>query len=185
MFVTYSVYYIQCLLHIVFVTYSVCYIQCLLHTVFVTYFHGMAIVVHTAVHTSRPRSVCRLSACPRRRAVGETVGRIIYRLRFVVIVAIVVAAAAAVVAVIVVVVLNQRSAHVHQLFRLGSVHGDSASQNDYGRAFPDELCVSSFPHMPMGFLHYVWTALSAHSDFVGSKCACVFICNLSPALLAE
>ena len=53
------------------------------------------------------------------------------------------------------------------LFMPGSVHRDSASGDDCGRMFPDKLRVSSFPDR---FPHYAWTgALSAHSDFVGSR----------------
>ena len=62
--------------------------------------------------------------------------------------------------------------------RPGSVHRGSASWDDYGRVFPDEKCVSSFPDR---FPYYAWTAaLSAHSDFVGSKVyACLgVVCHL-------
>ena len=60
----------------------------------------------------------------------------------------------------------------------GSVRSSSASWDDCGRMFPDKLRVSSFPSR---FPHYSWTAaLSAHSDFVGSRmyaCLCV-TCHL-------
>ena len=41
------------------------------------------------------------------------------------------------------------------LFMLGSVHSGSASRDDCGRMFPDELGVSSLPDR---FPHYAWTA---------------------------
>ena len=64
------------------------------------------------------------------------------------------------------------------LFRSGSSHNGSASWDNSGRVFPDELCVSSFPFR---FPHYSWpAALSTHSDFVGSRVyACLGItCHL-------
>ena len=64
------------------------------------------------------------------------------------------------------------------LFRPGSVHSGSASWNHFGRLFPDELRVSSFPDR---FPHYAWTAaLPAHSDLVGSRVyACLGVtCHL-------
>ena len=64
------------------------------------------------------------------------------------------------------------------LFRSGSSHNGSASWDNSGRVFPDELCVSSFPFR---FPHYAWpAALLTHSDFVGSRVyACLGItCHL-------
>ena len=64
------------------------------------------------------------------------------------------------------------------LFTPGLVHSGSASLDDCGRMFPDKLRVSSFPDR---FAHYAWTAaLSAHSDFVGSRVyACLGVtCHL-------
>ena len=53
------------------------------------------------------------------------------------------------------------------LFMPGSVYSSSASCDDCGRVFPDELRKSSFPDR---FQHFAWTgAKSAHSDFVGSR----------------
>ena len=53
------------------------------------------------------------------------------------------------------------------LLRPGPVHSGSASWDDCGRMFPDKLRVSSFHDR---FQHNAWTAaLSAHSDFVGSR----------------
>ena len=62
------------------------------------------------------------------------------------------------------------------LFMPGSVHSGSASWDDCGWVFPDELLVSSFLH---GFPHYAWIA-AAHSDFVVSRVyACVGVtCHL-------
>ena len=62
------------------------------------------------------------------------------------------------------------------LFRPVSVHSGSASSDDCGWVFPDELLVSSFLH---GFPHYAWIA-AAHSDFVVSRVyACVGVtCHL-------
>ena len=60
----------------------------------------------------------------------------------------------------------------------GSVHSGSASRDDCGRLFPEELRVSSFPDR---FPHYAWTAASsAHSNFVGPRvCACLGVtCHL-------
>ena len=52
------------------------------------------------------------------------------------------------------------------LFTPGSVHSGSASWDDRGIVFPDELHVSLFPDM---FQHYARTAAkSAHSNFIGS-----------------
>ena len=64
------------------------------------------------------------------------------------------------------------------LFRPGSVHRGSASWDDCGRLFPDELRVSAFSDR---FPRYAWAStLSAHSDFVGSKLyACLDVtCHL-------
>ena len=64
------------------------------------------------------------------------------------------------------------------LFRPGSVHSGSASWDDCGQVFLDELRVSLFPDR---FPHYASTAAqSAHSDCAGSRvCACLgVICNL-------
>ena len=64
------------------------------------------------------------------------------------------------------------------LFMPGSVHSGSVNWDNCGWMFPDKLCVSLFPDR---FPHYAWTAaLSAHSDFVGSRvCACLGVtCHL-------
>ena len=64
------------------------------------------------------------------------------------------------------------------LFRPGSVHSGLSSWDEHDGVFPDEKCVSSFPDR---FPYYAWTAaLSAHSDFVGSKVyACLgVVCHL-------
>ena len=58
------------------------------------------------------------------------------------------------------------------------VRQGSASRDDCGRVFPDELRASSFPDR---FPNSAWTAAeSAHSDSVGSKvCACFGVtCHL-------
>ena len=48
-----------------------------------------------------------------------------------------------------------------------SFYSGSVSRDNCGQLFPDKLCVSRFPDR---FAHYAWTtALSAHSDFVGSR----------------
>ena len=66
------------------------------------------------------------------------------------------------------------------LFRPGAVHSGSASWDNCGRMFLDESRVSSFPYR---FPHYAWTeAMSAHSDFVGSR---VYAYLGVTALLAE
>ena len=53
------------------------------------------------------------------------------------------------------------------LFMSESVHSGSENRDDCSRMFPDRLRVSLFPDR---FPHYAWTeALSAHSDFFGSK----------------
>ena len=53
------------------------------------------------------------------------------------------------------------------LIRPGSAHSGSATWDDCGRVYPDELRVSLFPDR---FPHYACTAaLSAHSDFAGSR----------------
>ena len=54
---------------------------------------------------------------------------------------------------------------LNPLFMPESVHSGSAIWDDWGRMFPDKLCVSSFPDW---FPYYAWIAQSAHSDFVGS-----------------
>ena len=66
-------------------------------------------------------------------------------------------------------------------FRPVPVRSSSASWDDYGQMFPDELRVSSFPD---SFPHHAWTAWSAHSDFVGSRMS-AFWYNLESAFLAE
>ena len=69
------------------------------------------------------------------------------------------------------------------LFTPGSVHSGSASWNDCGRVFPDELRVSSFPErFPPLCLH------SGIANPLGLRWVngvCVFRCNLPRALLAE
>ena len=65
-----------------------------------------------------------------------------------------------------------------QIFMPASVHGGSASGDDYGRMFPDKLRVNSFLDR---FPHCAWTtAQSAKSDFVGSRVyACLGVtCHL-------
>ena len=62
--------------------------------------------------------------------------------------------------------------------RIGSAHSGSASWDDFGRVFLDELRVSSLPDRSP---HCAWTAAySAHSDFVGSRVyACLGVtCDL-------
>ena len=62
------------------------------------------------------------------------------------------------------------------LLNPGSVYSGSASWDDYGRVFPDELRVSTFRDT---FPYYAWT-YSAHSDFIGWRlytCLCV-TCHL-------
>ena len=62
------------------------------------------------------------------------------------------------------------------LFRPGSVYNGSASWDNCGRVFPDELCVSSFPDR---FPHSAWSPLR----LCMIKGVCLFRCNLPPALL--
>ena len=60
-----------------------------------------------------------------------------------------------------------RSCTLNPLFRLGSIHSGSASWDDCGRVFPDELHVSSFPDR---FPHYACTAAKpANFHFIGSR----------------
>ena len=60
-----------------------------------------------------------------------------------------------------------RSRTLIPLFRPGSVHSGSASLDDRGRVFPDELRVSSFPdRFPYSACSAAW---SAHSYFVESR----------------
>ena len=60
-----------------------------------------------------------------------------------------------------------RSRTLIPFFPLGSVHSGSASWDNCGRVFPEELRVSSSPDR---FRHDAWTAQqSAHSDFFGSR----------------
>ena len=71
------------------------------------------------------------------------------------------------------------------LFRSGSVHSGSASSDDCGLVFPEELCVSSFPdtaissHTLPGQRHSQPTPTKLGED------ACMFRCNLPFPLLAE
>ena len=69
--------------------------------------------------------------------------------------------------------------HTHSTLHALSVYSGSASWDDCGRMFPDEIRVSSFrDRIP----HNAWTVLSSHSDFDDF---CVFMCNVPPALLAK
>ena len=47
-----------------------------------------------------------------------------------------------------------------------SVYSSLTSWDEYGWAFPDELCMSSFPN---GLPYDEWTVESVHSHFVGSR----------------
>ena len=68
--------------------------------------------------------------------------------------------------------------HTNSTLYARLIHSGSASWDDCGWVFPDELRVSSFPDT---FPHYAWTAAqSAHSDFVGLRVyACLGVtCHL-------
>ena len=73
-----------------------------------------------------------------------------------------------------------RSFTLIPLFRLGLVYSGWVSRDDCGQVFWDELHVRSFPDR---FPHYAWTVSPLRLRWV--KGACVFRCNLPPALLAE
>ena len=68
------------------------------------------------------------------------------------------------------------------LFRSGLVHSGSETWDDCGRAFPNELRVSSFPwHVPILRLDSIISPVRLY----WVKNVCVFMCNLSSALWAE
>ena len=68
------------------------------------------------------------------------------------------------------------------LFKPGSVQSGSASWNDCGRVFPDELHVNSFLD---SFPHYAWSGIVSPLWLRRASDVCMFRCNLPPALLAE
>ena len=70
------------------------------------------------------------------------------------------------VVVVVVVLVEIKSCTFFPFIWPGSVHSGSASWDDCGKMFPDELCVSSFPDRLQHCASTV--ALSAHSNFFGS-----------------
>ena len=62
-----------------------------------------------------------------------------------------------------------------QLFRPGSDHSGSASQDNCGRVFPDKLCVSLILDR---FSHYTWTAAYSPLQLRWVTGVCMFRCNL-------